>query len=370
MKSMLVFGSLVIMQLCPVWGQSTKAADSGWNGTIAERREAITAAAHSGRADTSMVQSLIEAMACTANELQPDAAVEGLPKWHLPGPDPMAEMRTAMGERPVLVGCCCEALLFIGGSAFEHVVRGLDHENRWVRFGCAWVLGRMKNAEAVVPLSRLLDRASEDRNVRVEVARSLELLNDPRSAKHADTALRSIPMNSAEKSAMVSLLVQVDKNLATKWICDLGSKGQATEHRTLAARYGGRLTDLTSGELLRGLLKDRETMVRLEAARSLGTRLDQSAEQLLLALAKKSSENAGVRTQAAWALARLGNPAGKEILERISAHGPDFAKGQAEESLTALKEGKETNSREPQEAKDRFEAVYVDMGGGVYCRID
>ncbi len=345
----------------PVSEQSGSNRGHFWKGNVAERRSAIADAAGSKTVDGVIIQAIIDAMAVTAHEVEPHP--QGLT-----GVSP--EFAKAMGQRPVLIGASCGGLLAIGSPAFEYVMRGLDHEDRWVRLGCAWVLGRMGNEDAAIPLSSLLVRKDEDENVRVQAAKSLEILNDPRCARYADQSLRSVPMTNAGFSAMMSLLVRTDTRMAGEWVRDLGRGTQPKELRRIAARSAGMLSDQATGDLLRELLADQETMVRLEAARSLGIRQDKGGEALLLSLASKSSENAGVRTQAAWALARLGNSTGTQILQQIAADGPDFAKSQARQSLEALTTGKKTNLQDAIESMTEFEGMYVNVGEGFFIRID
>jgi hypothetical protein len=337
-----------------------------WKGSIEARRKAIADAAKPRSVGEKTIQAIIDAMASTADEVEPDPTGGGIPGMQ----DPGGKMRRALGGRPVLLGASSDALLKISTPAFKQVLRGLDHQNRWVRMGCAWVLGRMANKDAVIPLSALLDKKTEDSNVRGEAASSLKLLGDPRCAPYADRALQSVPMKGGEILQMTTLLAQTDEDLAAKWVRELGKVTAPGELRAVAAQVAGMLKDQPTGDALLTLLKDQDSSVRLEAARSAGIRMEKQAEPVLLPLATTASENGGVRVQAAWALARLGNPAGKQVLQQLMTDGPDFARGQAKESLEALQAGKKTNIQERVVSLTKFEPGFVDLGGGLYGRIE
>jgi hypothetical protein len=354
--------------LCSTCGMCQAAGDVApvWKGNIEGRRKAIADAARPGKVSEKTIQAIIDAMASTADEVEPDATGGGIPGMQ----DPGGEMRKAMGGRPVLLGASCDALLKIGAPAFRQVLRGLDHQNRWVRMGSAWVLGRMANKDAVIPLSALLDKKTEDYNVRSEAASSLKLFGDPRSAPYADRALQSVPMKAGGFLQMMTLLAQTDEGLASKWVLELGTATQPGELQGVAAQVAGMLKDQATGDLLLTLLKVQDSSVRLEAARSAGTRMHKPAEPILIPLATTASENGGVRAQSAWALARLGNPAGKQVLQQLMTDGPDFAKSQAKESLEALQAGKETNLQKWEVSMTKFEPSFVDFGGGLYVRIE
>jgi HEAT repeat protein len=363
-KELFVIGACLIVS--SALGQVTNKPPSPWKGNIVDRRKAITEAAQSKNISDKTIISIVDAMASTANEVEPDAGGGGLPSWQ----DPMGDLRKAMGARPVLLGACCDGLLGIGAPAFKDVVNGLGHENRWVRLGCAWVLGRMGNKDAVIALSSRLDDKTEDKNVRGEAASSLKLLNDPRCVPYAERALQSVAMDRGGFYSMTTLIAKYDESIASKWVCELGKPTQPKDLRQVSAEVAGMLKDRATGDLLLILLKDKEGMVRLEAARSAGIRSEKAAESILSGLATSTSENGGVRTQAALALARLGVPAGIQVLEQIATSGPDFAKGQAKDSLDALKAGKIAKTKEAPAAALKFEGAFVDIGGGSYCRIE
>jgi len=285
-------------------------------------------------------------------------------------PAPLWREREPFGQRPALLGACCEALLSIGQPAYPPAVRGLQHWNRWVRYGCAWVLGRLGNKEAVLPLCAILEKKSENVNVVCQVAESLELLGEPRSAAYAERALRTMPMTPSGFYALAKLLAKIDPAASSRWCHILGKKTQPRRLREVAARVSGMLADSATAILLQNLLTDEHGTARAEAARSLGKRQVKAAEALLLSLATKASENAGVRVHAAWALARVGNDTGKKVLEEIATKGPGFAKSQAKESLDALAAGRSENLPTQHRDPKKFGMRFLDLGGGSFASVD
>ena len=186
----------------------------------------------------------------------------------------------------------------------------------------------------------------------------------------AERAMKNIPMKREGFRALLNLMAKIDPDKASRWCADLGKDSQPKELRQVASEVSGKLTDAASADLLLKLLKDSNAMVRLEAARSLGIRKAESAAATLAKLATDTSENAGVRVQAAWALARLGNDKGTEVLQQIADRGPDFAQSQARSSLDAIAAGRSTNTRQAQSDPNRFEVRYLDVGDGCFVRVE
>jgi hypothetical protein len=359
-----IFILVVLFAICGVAGAQTAGAGPFSKGTIEERRKAIKEAAARKSTDPQVIEAIIAAMTQTAGDIEPDTSPAPIL------PDPSADLKKAVGLRPALLGACSEALLTIGQPAYQSVVHGLQNENRWVRYGCTWYLGRLGNKDAVRPLCGILEKKTEDMNVIIEVAESLRLLGDPGVTPSVERTLQTLQMGHAGFYALLELLARTDPPMAAKWCNELSKSTQPAELRQVAAQVSGLLADRVTADVLLSLLADSDAGVRIQAARAIGRRKETQAEARLLSLAKNAAENGGVRVHAAWALARLGHDDGTKILQKLASDGPDFAKVQAKSSLEALDAGKPDNVPEGHDDPKKFARRFLDLGGGLYVSVE
>jgi len=92
----------------------------------------------------------------------------------------IADSMKELGDRERQVRTKAKSKLeYLGGLAFSDLVKGLESENRYVRFWCAHLLVERGSA-AVAPLSRAV-RFNPDGNVRSEAASSLGQTYDPKA---------------------------------------------------------------------------------------------------------------------------------------------------------------------------------------------
>lgn len=89
-----------------------------------------------------------------------------------------------------------EALLKIGTIAIVPLINALNHPNKAVRDGAAYILGRFRASEAVAPLIKLLE--DQDNNIRLSAVYALESIGN----KLAKQPLRRL-VTILEKEAKV-----------------------------------------------------------------------------------------------------------------------------------------------------------------------
>lgn len=279
---------------------------------------------------------------------------------------------TMAGKKPSLLGSCCEALLNIGSSGRDHIVAGFGHENKWVRYGCAWVAGRIKDKSIASTLVQAAKKEKDD-DVKREVVFSLALLGDYESALDVCKSINSVNTAATAYRQLLTLLAQTQKNIAAKVCIELGDESKPAELRDVAADVAGLLTDSDTLRMLIRLSKSPSNVpgavVDWHACRSLGLRRAEEAKQQLADLALDESTKDGTRVQAAWALARLNDNRGIEVLRAV-ANSSSFAKSQAKEAIANIENGEPIPGLPEVPSTDRFEGRFENVGGGLMVFIE
>jgi HEAT repeat protein len=283
--------------------------------------------------------------------------------------DPTAKIAAL---RPVLLGPCCEALVSVGAPSRDPIAAGLSDKDVWVRYGCAWVAGRLGD-KSLVPV--LQERASteEDDRVKTQVAESLALLASYKSALNTAGAIQDLNTRRVAYRTLLALLVTVDKDSAKKVCLDLGGESQPAQLQDIAAEIASMFDDAETAKMLIRLTKHPAgvpgAVVDWHACRSLGIRREQAAKTALADLALKNSTNDGTRVQAAWALARIGDDRGKEVLRKVAA-STSFAKSQAEEAIANLEKNKAIGSPPTPPDPKGFEPRFEHIGNGLHTMVE
>ena len=194
---------------------------------------------------------------------------------------------------------------------------------KWAAPAAAQLLGEMKEASAVSPLSRTLlggksSAGWKRRSLRLAAAKALSKIGDPKVVEPLAMALMSDDDDDV-REACVTGLGKSSSELAVKSIAQaMGSDDDSSVRKMCATELGKAEGELAVKSLIQAVLTDKEASVVIAAEDALGQlRARGSVECLLKSL---NHENSGVRTHAAHALKLIGDtravPAISDRLEK------------------------------------------------------
>jgi HEAT repeat protein len=200
-----------------------------------------------------------------------------------------------------------EALEKIGSPAVGPLISAIKAENTNVRINAVWVLGDIKDDQAVEPLIAAL-QDEDNEVVRQNAAYGLGQIGHPRAVEALILALKD-EYEPVRKNAAWSLGKIDDRRAVEPLIAALGDEAKGV--RQNAALSLGELCDECATDALIYALGDEQDDVRKNARDALA-KIGMAAVVPLVAVLKHESEP--VRENAAQALGNIGDPRATEPL--------------------------------------------------------
>ena len=206
------------------------------------------------------------------------------------------------------------ALVQLGDAGVPFLLKGLKHEEWIVRLHAIEALGKMKSSEGVEALLYVLCN-DRDSAVRIDAARALGDIGDPRAVDHLILAMKDIDLRPVAIEALGKI---ADGRAVPALVSVMERADTPPDDRIITGcgdRYAEEMASVEAAVTALGLIKDesviptllnalQNTMIREEAANALVAFGERAVSPLLEVYKKDPDDN--IRFHVKEALQRLG----------------------------------------------------------------